>query len=478
MKKYYKKPAPVVKQARVILPWSQYNKDIFHEVAHGEGNTHVDALAGSGKTTCLVESFYHIPPGLTTLMVAFNKSIQLELERRAPANVEVKTLHSLGFAAARRAFPKLQLDNDKLAGYLKAEHGDAFETRDLRESLTKAVGLCKNCLAWSEDEIDPIMDQFGIDPCTLSRKQFIASVHKLLVLTKNDTARVDFNDMIWFPVVHNLTMFKYDRVMVDEAQDLNACQHWLVENSLARGGRLLSCGDANQAIYSWTGADSRSIDRICERFNSKRLPLSVTYRCARAIVELAQSLVPTLEPAPNAEDGLVETIVSSDLIKKIHEGDFLLSRTNAPLIRWCLDLLKNGTKANIQGRDLGKNLAWLIKKSEANSVDGFLGWLDEYLEAEVTRLLKANRDVSIVQDKVECLRTLCEGTRSLDQVKANIDHLFHDGDDKDRVILSTTHKAKGLERNTYKPGRGGEEANLYYVAITRSKKELFLVAGK
>jgi len=71
----------------------------------------------------------------------------------------------------------------------------------------------------------------------------------------------------------------------------------------------------------------------------------------------------------------------------------------------------------------------------------------------------------------------------LNEVKDNIDRLFKDGDDKNRVILSTTHKAKGLERDrvfmldgTYRRGKDTrEENNLVYVAWTRAKNELYLV---
>ena len=55
---------------------------------------------------------------------------------------------------------------------------------------------------------------------------------------------------------------------------------------------------------------------------------------------------------------------------------------------------------------------------------------------------------------------------------------------RQRITLSTTHKAKGLEADrvivlegTYNVGRSTEEDNLYYVAITRAKRHL-LFANK
>lgn len=53
------------------------------------------------------------------------------------------------------------------------------------------------------------------------------------------------------------------------------------------------------------------------------------------------------------------------------------------------------------------------------------------------------------------------------------------------MVCSSVHKAKGLEWNkvvlvadTFKKGTEGEEANIYYVAVTRAKQTLVQVGGK
>jgi superfamily I DNA/RNA helicase len=98
------------------------------------------------------------------------------------------------------------------------------------------------------------------------------------------------------------------------------------------------------------------------------------------------------------------------------------------------------------------------------------------------RLQEKNRDATIVLDKIECLENLCEDAKTLDDVKDNIKELFIDGDDSKRVILSSTHKAKGLERErvfmlnwTFRKNGPQEEKNLIYVAQTRAKSNLFIV---
>ena len=483
-RKAYKAPAPVEHQPRVVRDWSSFQRAIFAEIQSGSGNVQVDALAGTGKTSTIVEGFYYLPPGKTALMVAFNKSIQTELASRATQGVTVLTLHSLGLRAIKRMLPKVVVDNWKLDGYIKAEKGEERETLELRDNLKKAVSLCKGYLAETSEEISEIMDKHDIDPCDEPRDKFILTVVKIMVACKNDTARIDFDDMIWFPIVHKINLDKYDFVFVDESQDLCKSQIELALGSCKPGGRVISVGDEHQAIYGFRGADSNAIQNIVDRMESKRLPLSVTYRCAKAIVTEAQALVPGIQAGPNAKDGTVETVTPNKMLETVKAGDFILSRINAPLIGYCFELLRTGVKANIQGRDIGKGLSVLIKKSKCSDVTEFLSWLQTWREFECMRLSALNKPVDLINDKADCLETLCEGCRTTVEVNAAIDKLFTDGDDKDRVILSSTHKAKGLERDrvfilrdTYRPAKGQEEANLLYVAITRAREFLFYVNG-
>ena len=482
-KKFSNKSTVVATPAkRVARQWSNFQENIFRDIATGEGHTQVIARAGSGKTSTIIESFYHLPPGKTALMVAFNKSIKTDLASRAPEGVEVLTLHSLGFRACRRAYPNLKNpDTDKLPGHIRAIIGED-NNYELRASIAKATSLCKSYLIDSFEDIDQLIDSHGIDLLEENRRDFIAIVQRVLDSCKRDTARVDFDDMIWFPLVHNLRMPQYDFVFIDEAQDLSVSQIKLALKCCKTAGRIISVGDDRQAIYGFRGADSQAIPNIIKQLSAKTLPLSVTYRCAKSIADLAKNIVPDLEPAPNAEIGLVQTISEKQIESLVKPGDFILSRINAPLISWCLTLLRNNIPANIQGRDLGKNLLSLVKSSKAKTIDGLLKWLDNYREKEIERLVTLKRDTNAIEDKVECLIALCNGASSVNDVKSNIERLFHDGDDTNRVILSSTHKAKGMERDrvfmlskTYRPGKGVEEDNLVYVAQTRAKKELYLV---
>ena len=483
-----KKPVNYVFKAEPKREWSAFQKAIFKDIATGSGHTVVIARAGSGKTSTIVEGFKYLPKGKKTLMVAFNKNIADELRQRAPSYVDTLTLHSLGFRAIKQAFGNtVMLENDKCRGIVATIIGDDKDNWELNQSLCKCVSLCKGFLFDTPAKIGSIIDEFGIEMFDLERDKFISVVIKTLGLCKAQKQIIDFDDMIWFPFVYRLNVGKFDVVFVDEAQDLNAAQIAMVMSAIKMDGRSIAVGDPAQSIYQFRGADSEAMPNFISKLNAKTLPLSVSYRCPLGVINLAKEIVPDIEAAPNAKEGVVEHIRITELLKLVKPGDFILSRTNAPLVKYCMALLRSGVPANIQGRDVGSNLNYFIKKSKAKTIKSFIEYVNEWRKIEVHRLLSEKKDTMVVDDKAECLLNLCEGNLTIKDLKDTIDKLFNDVDDAAKVILSTTHKAKGLERDrvflladTYRKGAGGEEDNLWYVAVTRAKKELYLArkAGK
>lgn len=464
--------------------WSNFQKAIFKDIAQGGGHTVVIARAGSGKTSTIVEGFKYLPKGKKTLMVAFNKSIADELKQRAPSYVDVMTLHSLGFRAIKQVYGNdVVLETDKPRLLVEGLTSNNREDWELNQSLCKCTSLCKGFLYDTPRDIDDIIDRFGIELFDMKREEFIKIVIKLMGLCKVQTKVIDFDDMIWFPFVHRLNVGKFDVVFVDEAQDLNAAQMAMVFSALRPTGRCIAVGDPAQSIYQFRGADSEAIPNFINKLNAKTLPLSVTYRCPWRVVDLAKEIVSDIQAVEGAPAGIVEDMLPEHLLGSVRKGDFVLSRTNAPLIKYCMAALKAGIPANIQGRDVGSNLLYFIKKSKSKTIESFVKYVNEWREAEVRRLLAEKKNTEVAIDKAECLLNLCEGTLTIKDLKDLIEKLFSDVDDSAKVVFSTTHKAKGLERdrvfvlaNTYRKGSGvQEEDNLWYVAVTRAKRELYLV---
>ena len=79
---------------------SVYQQEIYNWILTGTGNATVNAVAGSGKSTTIVNALDLIPKNDTKVFLAFNKAIVEELKVKVKApNVDIKTLHSAGFSA-------------------------------------------------------------------------------------------------------------------------------------------------------------------------------------------------------------------------------------------------------------------------------------------------------------------------------------------------------------------------------------------
>lgn len=471
--------------------WSNYQKSVFYDINKGKGHTLVLARAGSGKTTVLVESLKYVPKGKKILALAFNKIIQQELRKRAPLHVQAYTFHSLGYQAVKHRFGEVAIDQFKAQNIVKEVVGD--EDYDLVENICQAMTLCKCFLKDSPKDIENLIFKFGIDTCGIEFNKFISYVIQSLGKCKAMTKTIDFDDMCWFVFVHNLNVGKYDYVFVDEYQDLNRSQLVIAEKACnSNNGRLIFFGDDLQDLYSWRGSDASMVKGFLEDGLAKVLPLPISYRCPVKIIDMARQWATDIESAPTAADGNIEDVHFNELFNKVKPGNFILSRTNAPLIKICLKLIRQRVKATIKGKDIGGNLSYLIKKSKKKTIPAFLNWLEKWKEEELAKLEEKKINPSNLLDKYECLKELCDEYTNLTDVIQAIKDLFNDTDENNKVVLSSVHRAKGTETNdvfllhwTFKvwfheemekePGEENEEMNIAYVAITRAKKNLYLV---
>lgn len=492
--------------------WSPFQTAIFDEIAAG-GSTNVVVLAraGSGKTTTIVEAMKYAPRGAKVLFCAFNKKIQQELASRIPAGVDARTLHSLGLAACKRQWPRIQIEPSaempfvfdavesahyrarREIGFVPDLRSDPYAKADVA-AVKKLVSLAKNTLAATKDEVEVLAADYDVCTGYLSSEGVAEAVVEVLDATRTPGRAMSFDDMIWLPIVHNLPLPQYDIVFVDETQDLNAAQIALIQR--ANRGRIVAVGDDRQAIYGFRGASTNAIPDLVKGIAAKTLPLSISYRCAQEIVRLAKSLVPDIEPAPTAPVGRVWNTNLTELLSSATPGDFVLSRTNAGAVTTCLALLRKGVPATVVGRDIGASLAKLVEqattKGRVRDLDGLCRWVDEWLTKTITQARKRaerlhrspDATIQSAEDRAEVLREIASTCMTLTDLQTKLGSLFSDDENFARVTCSTVHKAKGLEANrawvltdTWKFS-GPEENNLRYVAYTRAKQELALVVTK
>jgi len=475
----------------MTIKWSPQQEAIFDWFRVGGGNLVVRARAGTGKTTTILHGLEFAPES-SILLAAFNKKIATELQRKLKnPRAEAKTLHSVGYSIIRSNWRGVGVDDQRT--WVLAEESCPAGTPDTIISLvSKLSDLGKQImpLADSSEALIEIADDFDCVPATnkYTVEQIAEYAFNAMRLARRRAQVVSFQDMCYLPLVNEWVAGKYPLVVIDECQDMNPAQILLAQQVLAPNGRIAVVGDDRQGIYRFRGADSESLDRLKAEYNAVELPLTVTYRCPKKIVELAQTLVPDYQCADTAPDGLITDLAYDKLAVTAAPGDFVLSRVNAPLVKTCLSLLRNGTRATVEGRDIGKGLTALVRKlGNGGDVSQFLEKLHEWELIEVGRARNAKKDSKAVEiaDRAETLRVLAEGIVTLTELQRVLDSLFSDdGTRENQVTCSTVHKAKGLEarrvfllEGTLYPGgrKTLEEQNIHYVGITRAIEELSLV---
>lgn len=313
----------------------------------------------------------------------------------------------------------------------------------------------------------------------------------------------DFVEQVWLPShwdLGNETWFKpYKVVLVDECQDLNKAQLNLIKILAGSTGRILSVGDPKQAVMGFAGADDNSYNNVVKETGAIELPLSICYRCPKSHIELVKKQFPgiPIEAADNAIIGEIKQIKPEQIIDHVINGDMILGRKTAPLVGLCIRLISQGKKAIVKGKKIGETL-----KKELDEIaklpiyywNYFNDCLEQYRQIKLQQyqgLDNYEQLKEILQDKLQAIATIYQSNpqaTGIEDLKSEISRLF--SDDNAPITLSTCHRAKGLEAERifiYKPEdipmkwknqqdwQYEQERNLLYVALTRSKSEIFIV---
>lgn len=493
------------------MNFSKFQVNIFNEVENGVTNLAINAVAGSGKTTTIVECCKRLHLSKYDVkFLAFNNSIVKELAVKIGDYADVSTLHSHGFSVLKKVAGKerkFDVNDRKYINIIKNDNMLSLnrDDKDYIKALNNAdklLRLCRINLIKTGDTqaINDVADEYSIVPLANE----ISVVNSLLAdaytmdLNGYGKIEIDFTDMIVLPLSYKRFIPTYKVVFIDECQDLSKAQRELMI-ATAKGGRFVAVGDRRQAINGFAGADCQSFDKIAKLPNTKEMPLSVNYRCGRNMIALAQEIVPEIQAHDGAIDGAIE-YTSDVTLDTFKANDMVLCRTAAPLVVMCLKLIRNGVTAVVKGRDIASGLIGLIDKSKKSTIKGFETWAEnekEKLAKEIARREKMDYDEAkqtgryiAYCDRVDCILAIGEDAKTLEQVKATIEEIFNDTRLPNAVTFSTCHKSKGLESDrvvillpnklplSWKGQQDWEyeqELNLKYVAVTRAKKELVFV---
>ena len=496
---------------------SPYQEKIFDFITEGDGNAVVSAKAGSGKTFTIVNAMKLIPKTKKAIFIAFNKSIADELNEKLKSNSNCMayTTHSLGFRMIRRNLGNdIIVDEYKYRTYLKNNflnvtglndgeiNIEKNQINEYTENILLLIDFSRLFLAHDDEAINNIVERYDV-PLIANE---VEVVKRCLEWGKNNITSIDYVDMLWLPTVLNLRPLGmlYDWVFLDEAQDSSIAAIALFKKCVKPNvGRWVCVGDEKQCINLFCGSNEDNFRQLCHSENTQVFDLPVSYRCGKKIIEFSQSIVKDILPKENAIDGEIKNGCKLSCLK---DGDMVLARSKAPLLKVYTKLIKKGINCYIKGLDIGANLINLldsIKGEELNinlRKDGvFIRLYDKLFETRDKLVEKRGLDIDdatlssyIMEqyDTIKALEVLAFNCATKNELKARIKDIFKE--DSKGVCLSTIHKSKGLEadnvyilchssmpsKNCHHEWERIQEKNLMYVAYTRAKKILGFISEK
>src|SRR5213082_2538735 len=348
----------------------------------------VVAGPGAGKTFCLIARINHL---INTRGLAPERICAVTFTNRAAEEIAVRLKHTLG----DRADTVTRSTIHALCLALLREHAEAAGLRKgfgvADEQYQKVIlgrlqvpleqrGALLN--RFSRHRVQKQDYQLSGDDARLYREYAAWLAHRNMV---------DFDDLVAKAEqlvrtrgdIADTIAARWDYLLVDEFQDVNAVQYYLLKRLAAPHGNLFAVGDDEQSIFTWTGADPYVLVRFGRDYGIERpIVLDKNCRCSRQIFETARRVL-----AQNHQ--LFEKQLSADQESPYDVGAFTF-------------------------RDEEEEASWLIEDLQSDRAASGLGWgdyavlyrrhkLGEYLEG---RLLRAGipcrlaRGRSLVEDDV------------------------------------------------------------------------------
>ncbi|MEN1969602.1 DNA helicase PcrA [Lentibacillus sp. N15] len=288
------------------------NKEQQAAVKHTDGPLLIMAGAGSGKTRVLTHRIAYLlrekdVASRNILAITFTNKAAREMKDRVQKlvgadgeQIWVSTFHSMCVRILRRDIDRIGYNrnftildsSDQLSvikQILKNLNIDPkkFEPRAMLGQISSA----KNELVTPEEYSNNVNNFY---------ERQIAQIYQAYqkMLQKNQS--LDFDDLIMqtihlfkrIPEVLEYYQRRFQYIHVDEYQDTNHAQYYLVKQLANRFQNLCVVGDSDQSIYAWRGADIQNILSFEKDYPTARaIYLEQNYRSTKSILDAANHVI-------------------------------------------------------------------------------------------------------------------------------------------------------------------------------------------
>ncbi len=474
-------------------------------IINSSGNIKINAVAGSGKTTTLIEYAKARPRSSRILYLAFNKSVKLEAAKKfAEAglrNVEVETAHSLAYKHIVRqnnykvrpqgyktqeiaSLLQLEGNGEKHAEYVVANHINKFILYFCNSDKEKVSEL---------NYLDTINDGKA-ETFVKTFYRYIETKTRLL-LGMMDRGEIDITHDFYLKKFQlSQPQLYYDYILFDEGQDASAA---MLDIFLKQKATKVIVGDTHQQIYGW-----RYAVNSLQKTNFTSYYLSTSFRFPQPVAELAMAALQWKQHIGKEEKIAITGCGNSEAgVTKA-----VIARTNLGLLLKAIEYVTE--KKEVQQIYFEGNINSYTYADDGASLYDVLNLHNSKPHLIRDALIKAMKDLDELEDYIEKtedpqLSMMVEivkeyGNEIPDIIKA-IKEKHIEGDDKRKaeMIFSTVHRSKGMEydavqivndfiseerlkklkddkESNISPDKLNEEINLLYVAITRAKHTLYI----
>ena len=477
------------------------------DIINSTGNIKINAVAGSGKTTTIIEYAKARPKDSKILYLAFNKSVKIEAIKKFSDkgldNVKVETAHSL-------AYKHIVYKNNykvRAQGYKTHEISEILGLRGNGEKHTEFIianHINKFITYFCNSNSYKIKDLNYLDVVSENKaKAFVRTFYDYIenqsriLLSKMDKGEIEITHDFYLKKFQlSKPTLGYDYILFDEAQDASPA---MLEVFLNQKATKVIVGDTHQQIYGW-----RYAVNSLEKAEFKTYNLSTSFRFSQQIANLAMDILQwknhlmEYKPIPITGCG-----VSNERKTKA-----IIARTNLGLLLKAVEYAtekKNSKPIYFEG-----NINSYTYADEGASLYDVLNLFNGKNRLIKDKLIKNMKNMAELEDYIDktednqlgmMVEIVKEYGNEIPGIIKKIKEQHVDNDEKEKaeMVFSTVHRCKGMEydsiqivndfiteekiekiKNDFSKeeqlnlSKINEEINLLYVAITRTKNSIYI----
>lgn len=473
-----------------------------YDIIQSTGDIKINAVAGSGKTTTIIEYAKARPETAKILYLAFNRSVKLEAQKKFAEkgmhNVQIETAHSLAYRhiVFRNKYTVRKQDyrSYEIAELLGITgSGEKHAEYIIANHIIKFIAFFCNSDKLKVQDLN-YLDVVSDPKAKTFVKTFYPYIENMsrLLLSKMDKDEIEITHDFYLKKFQlSDPKLDYDYILFDEGQDASAA---MLDIFLKQKATKVIVGDTHQQIYGWRFAVN-SLEKVA--FTTYHL--SASFRFSQNIANLAKNVLQWKSHLGEHKEVLITG-----------KGTTREQRTKAVIARSNLGLLLKAIAYVTEKKELKHlyfegNINSYTYADEGASLYDVLNLTNRKHHLIKDKLIKAMNNIGELKEYVEKTED-AQLSMMVDIVEQYGDEIpsiiksikdKHVGDsekDKAEIVFSTVHRSKGMEYDVVQvvndfiteekleklkdealsKGKLNEEINLLYVAITRTKHSVYI----